>query len=85
MFEDFLLKDCKILLDAHGGMVNGWADNLVLVARVLEVDDKLMKVSVIADIKGFNKRGVVPMFNAGDEVYLSINHITAISINYDKV
>ncbi len=85
MFEDFILKNCKILLDNHGGMVGGWANNLVLLARVIEIDDKLMKVSVIADIKGFNKRGVVPMFNAGDEVYLNIRHITAISIVYDKM
>ena len=85
MFEDFLLKDCKILLDVYKGSLQ--ITNTVLIAQVLEIDDKLMKVKMLEDVnlKGPNKTKTFQMFEKDEEVYLNINHITAISINYAKV
>ncbi len=85
MFEDFILKNCKILLDTYQNAIH--ITNIVLLAQVLEVDDKLMKVRMIADanIKWATKTKTYQMFEKDDEVYLNIRHITAISIVYDEV
>jgi len=85
MFEDFLLKDCKILLDNPSYWNAAPSGNIVLLAQVLEVSEKLMKVRMLTDAKHIHFKNEVMMFQKDDEVYLNIRHITAISINYGKV
>ena len=76
MFEDFLLKDCKILLNCFSGNKN---TNIVLFAQVLEIDDKLMKVRLLGDSKTVSN-----VFLSGEEIYINICHIVAILIIYNK-
>jgi len=77
MFEDFLLKECVVMLSVSNNSIQP----IVFIGRVLEVDDCLMKIQILESggniCKSSSKLKLI--FKPENEVYLNVNNVIAIS------
>ena len=90
MFEEYIGKECKIVLNPIVEMVNGWTSLGIINAKLISERDGFIELDILETFKVYQGKSATSftthatIFEENQRILLNINNILSISLAVQK-